>query len=77
MRSNDLVDVPAGDVEEFDREAGIADDLANAGMVFGWRGIELVVGTRGGEEDEHPFVPGLDHAGDAGPAPVGMLDVWL
>lgn len=60
---DDLVDVPFRDVEDFEGEMGaaLADDAPHAFCPLGVGGFR--VGAVGfGEEDEHPFVPGLDHA---------------
>ena len=66
---DDFVDVPPVDAEDLEGNRVVADEVAHAVLPRGHGGIRVgFVGD--GEDDEHPFVPGLDHADQTRPGKV-------
>lgn len=73
----DVVDEPFADVEDFDIDGVIADDLFDAlhPMLLSRRDVCFV--PRHWEHNEHPLMPRLHHSGKTDPGKVGMAHVML
>ena len=54
VRGDDLVDVPFVDADDAERDRGVADEVADAGLPLWYRGLDVAF-VWDGEDDEHPF----------------------
>lgn len=75
LGSYDFVDGPFGDVEDLDGDAGVANEALDLREIVGFCGCSGVTWFR--EDDEHPFMPRLDHACDGHPCEIAMLAIGL